>query len=299
MTRRRSESFLTESKYLTRIPYSKAISVDPTKTIVLVTSNRAEFTVDFAKRTSMIRLLKQPANHEFAKFLEGDLLDHVRANPAEYLGAVHAVVRAWYAAGKPVSAAAGHDFRAWARVLGWIVTNLLDAAPLMEGHQEVQRRTVSPSLTWLRDVAHAVNGQQKLGEWFRPNTILEILQGAADIEVPGLGDDDIEDEAVRDRVFKAIGRRLSECLGQEDEVLVDGYSVSRRTTPDERIAQGRSIASSTRTRPEVTPKSPPKQNLESPKTPKELTNLFRALILVPLWWYGDSLEGRGESGAHI
>ena len=72
------------------------------------------------------------------------------------------------------------------------------------------------------------------GSGSAPCAILEILHATPDAEIPGLKeDDDIGDEAVRDKVHKAIGRRLWECLGHEDEIVVDGYSVSRRTTPDE------------------------------------------------------------------
>jgi len=228
------ESFLTEPEYFARVPYAEPVQVDTRETIVLATSNRAEFTEDFTNRVSAIRLLKQPAGYAFTRLPEGDLLAHVRSDQVWYLGMVFAVVRAWYAAGKPSSPATEHDFRAWCGALDWMVTNSLNAPPLMEGHREVQRRTVSPSLTWLRDVAHAVDAQQKLGEWLRPNGILEILRKSSDIEIPGLREaDDIEDEAVRDRAFKGIGRRITECLGDEDEVAVDGYSVERRTTADE------------------------------------------------------------------
>ena len=107
------------------MPFAGPVAVDPRKTIVLVTSNRAEFTEDFANRVSTIRLLKHPLNHVFTKYPEGDLLRHVQANCGRYLGAVFAIVKAWYKAGMPASAVTGHDFRAWCGPLDWIVTNLL------------------------------------------------------------------------------------------------------------------------------------------------------------------------------
>lgn len=266
------ESFLTEPDYPARIPYLAPVRLDASKTIVLLTSNRAQLTQDLTNRVSAIRLLIQPAGFVFTLYREGDLLKHVQSNQGLFLAAVFAIVKAWYAAGKPANEKADHDFREWCGSLDWIVTNLLSEAPLMQGHREIQCRTVSPGLTWLRDAAHAVDARQKLDEWLRPNSILDILRGVADIEIPGVQEgDDIEDENVRDRVFKAIGRRISECLGDEDEVEVDGYSVDRRTIPDEKYRERkeyrfRSIQprKSPRSHPEVTPEEKPR-NPEDPE----------------------------------
>jgi len=67
------ESFLTEDEYLARVPYSSPVQVDPRKTILAVTSNRAELTRDSVNRTSLVRLEKQSADYSFKKYSEGDL----------------------------------------------------------------------------------------------------------------------------------------------------------------------------------------------------------------------------------
>jgi len=67
------ESFLTEDEYLARVPYSSPVQVDPRKTVLAVTSNRAELTRDFVNRTSLVRLEKQSADYSFKKYSEGDL----------------------------------------------------------------------------------------------------------------------------------------------------------------------------------------------------------------------------------
>ena len=107
------ESFCTEDQYLARVPFKPSVEIDPRKIVLSVTSNSAEFTPDFAKRTSTIRLLNQGPSYRFTSYQEGDLIAHVRANQPFYLGEVHAVVREWYVAGKRRSEVVEHDFRDW------------------------------------------------------------------------------------------------------------------------------------------------------------------------------------------
>lgn len=229
------ESFLTEDEYLARTPFLPPIQIDPRKTILLVTSNAAEFTKDFSNRTSAICLRKQPASYHFAEFAEGDLIAYVRTHQPRYLGAVFSVIKEWHSAGKPRNSTPNHDFRVWCQILDWIVTELLGEAPLMEGHRQIQKRTASPHLTWLRAVALAAGVQRRLGEWLRPNGVLDIVSEAGDIEIPGHKDgEDIENEDVRLKVYRAIGKRLGACFGGDGDLVdLGGYLVERRETPDE------------------------------------------------------------------
>ena len=87
------ESFMTEDRYQARIPYSRAIEIDPSRITIMMTSNRAELTKDWANRTICVEILKQSDDYVFGNFPEGDLLDHVRANKERYLGAVFAVIK--------------------------------------------------------------------------------------------------------------------------------------------------------------------------------------------------------------
>ena len=88
---------------------------------------------------------------------EGDLLDHVRHWQDYYLGCVFAVIRAWHAHGQPRTKETRHDFREWAQIVDWIVQNIFQTVPLMDGHQQAQERVSNPALVWLRSVVLAVN----------------------------------------------------------------------------------------------------------------------------------------------
>ena len=228
------ESFLTEDSFSAREPYSPIVEIDPRRVIVMMTSNKAEFTRDFANRSSAVRLLKQPPGHAFRQFEEGDLLDHVRAESEQYLGAVFAVVRAWHAAGKPRSDEYRHDFRAWARTLGWIVHDLLGAAPLLAGYDEAKERMANPALTWLRSVALAVVRVGRLGEPLRTHHLMDIIENEPDLEIPGVKEeDDVRDERSRQNALKAMGLRLKQCFRDSDFAEIDGYRIKRSEAADE------------------------------------------------------------------
>ncbi len=143
-------------------PYSHNVEIDPRRIILMMTSNRAELTPDLANRSSCVLIVKQPPGYVFQEYPEGDLLVHVRANQPLYLGAVFALTKAWYAAGKPRTKECRHDFREWAQTLDWIVQNLLGEAPLIEGHRETQDRMSTPDLTLLRSVAREVAQAERL-----------------------------------------------------------------------------------------------------------------------------------------
>lgn len=150
------ESFLTEDRYFARIPYAPATEIDPRRTVLMITSNKAEVTPDLANRSSCVRILKQPTGYNFREYPEGDVLDHIKANQPLYLGAVYVIVKAWFDQGQPTTKESRHDFRRWARVLDWIVQHLLLGAPIMEGHRQTQQRMTNPALTWLRQLALTV-----------------------------------------------------------------------------------------------------------------------------------------------
>ena len=226
------ESFLTEESYLARIPYSPNIEIDPRRVVIMFTSNKAEITPDLANRSSCVRLLKQPDGYSFKKYVEGDLLDHVRKNQLRFLGAVFAVVKHWFEAGKPLTAETGHDFRPWAQTLDWIVQNIFNAGPLIEGHREAQRRMATPALSWLRDVAIAVSQANRLDEWLRTYNLLIIIEDAPDLSIPGLGeDDDLENESTRQKVLLVMGRQLGRCF-TNDTLTIDNFRVERDQTTD-------------------------------------------------------------------
>ena len=232
------ESALTEDYFLARAPYRKPTKVDMRRVVVMATSNAAKLTTDMANRMSLVRLRKQPEGHVFRTFQGGaDVLGHVRMNQGRYLGAVFAVVREWWRQGKPETDEVRHDFRPWARTLDWIVQNLFECAPLCDGLQQAKKRTTTPHLNWLRDVALAVRDEGCLGTQLRVNDIVDIAYRHG-VEVPGMGEkDSLDDDDVARKAFMAVGRRLATCFGGSsrpgsggDEIAaceVDGYEAQR------------------------------------------------------------------------
>ena len=221
------ESFLTEDTYIARIPYEQA-EVDPRRVVVMMTSNKAEFTDDFGNRSSCTSILKQPPGYQFTQFREGNLLAHIRTNQPKFLGAVHAVVREWHRLGKPRTNETRHDFREWAGALDWIVQNILGLPPLIDGHQETKERMTNPHMNWLRDVALVVRQEKQLDQWLRPFSVLEVLDGT-DVPIPGVSDhDDIEREDVRTRALQQLGKRLKTCFKSRDDVELAGFRIRRR-----------------------------------------------------------------------
>ena len=238
------ESFMTEDVYMTRSPYIPPTEICPHRVVLMLTSNRAEATEDLSKRSSIVSILKQPDTYEYAKFPEGDLIDHVRANQPGYLGAVFAVVQAWHRAGKPTTNTKGHDFRRWAGVMDWIVQNLLQAAPLLDGHREAQDRVSNPHLGWLREVALAVIRADRTGEWLKTSAIMEIMDMAG-VEIPGVQEgNSIEDDTTHKIARQQLGRRLSMCFqvaGPQPTgaasnnvcINIDGYAIERESQADD------------------------------------------------------------------
>ncbi|MDP6526652.1 MAG: CHC2 zinc finger domain-containing protein [Kiritimatiellia bacterium] len=223
------EMFLTEDTYPARAPYREPVEIDPSRVVIMMTSNKAEITRDLANRSSCVKLLKQPDGHTFKPYSQGDVLGHVRADQPRFLGAVFAIVKAWYDAGMPKTNETGHDFRPWAQTLDWITRHLLDAGPLLKGHRETQERMTNPVLNWLRDVALEVIRAKQADCWLRPGHIVEAIADTA-IDIPGLPEHgDINESDTRSKVNQAIGRKLSSCFrNKKDLVSLDGMTVEHR-----------------------------------------------------------------------
>lgn len=235
------ESALTEDYFLARAPYGKSVRLDIRRTTFMMTSNRAELTLDMANRCSPVRLLKQPEGHVFRQYPGGrDLLEHVRHHQRRYLGAVFTVVRTWLEANRPWSLKVKHDFRVWAGSLDWIVQNIFGAAALCEGVAEIKTRMTTPHFNWLRDVARAVVQARQLDVWLRTHELVSVLQ-ATEIEIPGVAvGTDLDDETVAKKAWQGTGTRLSRCFRGEhvvhndetDVIRVDDLVVERRSQYD-------------------------------------------------------------------
>lgn len=228
------ESAMTEDTANARVPYGSNVDVETTGLNLMMTSNKAELTDDLANRTSCVRILKRPPGYTYQAFPEGDLLDHVRAHREKFLGAIFAVIRAWYDKGMPRTQESRHDFRGWAQRLDWIVQHIFDEAPLLDGHAEVRARMTNDTANWVRDLAFAVSQHDVLDRSLRTYELADILVSHGRVEIPGLTEDeDIEDEKTRSKVNQAIGRRMSRFFDDGDHRVIDGIEVVRTVVRDE------------------------------------------------------------------
>lgn len=215
------EALLTaEKSFPVRLPYSKQITIDPSRFFLMLTSNGVETTRDFANRCSIVRVRKREG-FKFYRYREGDLLDHVRYWQRYYLSAVFAIVRKWIKVGRPRTAETRHDFREWVQVLDWIIQNILDEAPLMGGHQAAQQRVSNSSLTFLRNLALAVAENDQLAEELSASELYKIADDA-NIDIPGLHEPD------EDKGKRVIGSIMARLFKNDDTLSVEGFTVKRK-----------------------------------------------------------------------
>ena len=217
------EAFLTaDGEFPCRIPHHGEVLIRPDKFFIFLSSNGVDTTRDFANRSSIIRIRKKPDGYIYWKAREGDLLAHVRANQAWFLGCVFAVVRAWYEAGCPRTEETRHDFREWVQILDWIVQKIFGGARIMDGHRQAQDNVSSPAMVFLRRVAIAAEQGSRLGDLLTATDLWRLCEESA-IDVPGLPNGAEESPAV-----KRIGCVLSRVFGKGDNVEVDSYQVRRQ-----------------------------------------------------------------------
>jgi hypothetical protein len=225
------ESFLTEPTYAARIPYQQAMSIDPRRHVLFVTSNGAHFTVDLANRCLFVRLRKRQG-HVFRQFAEGDLLAHVTARQRFFLGCVHTVVRAWHAADKPRTTDIRHDFRAWTQACDWMIQTCLDMPPLLEGHVELMNRATLRFLGFLRQLAILVARRGNLGRLLRARDLLALAM-EHDVEVPFLKPGNELDGNLG---VRAVGMALARAFEAANQVTVDDFVVTRTELETDEIS---------------------------------------------------------------
>lgn len=222
------EAFLTaDGPFPCRVPHSREIEVDPSRFYIALSSNGVEFPRDMANRSSVVRIFNRPG------VAFPDWLGIVRAKQPYYLGCVHAVIRTWYEHGKQQTGDVRHHFRDWNQKMDWIVQNIFGCCPLMDGHQEIQETTSSPTLVFVRKLGIAVEADGRLGLPLKASDILEISE-THDIEIPGA--DGIKGN--EDRLKRLIGTKLKAAFAKTDSLKVGAYNMNRDEKPVER--EGRS-----------------------------------------------------------
>jgi hypothetical protein len=204
-----------------RVPHKGEIQVPTAHINWLLSSNGLEATRDFVNRAIISRISKRDSNHPFKQYPEGNILSHIKANQAEYLGAVFRIIKEWDDRGRPATNETRHDFREWAQVLDWIVQNVFELAPLIDGHAEEVLRVSDPALSWLRKVAIVIEKTKGLDQAYSTSEIVDICQGKG-IELPGS-----RGIVNSDQLSMHCGRTLGGLFSEQDQVEIDRYQVER------------------------------------------------------------------------
>ncbi len=218
------EAFMTaEGRFDARIPHVGNVEIDPSKYFLFLTSNGVESTRDFANRSSICRIKKQPSDYKFKEYPEGDLLTHIKKNQPFYLGCVFAVIQEWHAKGKIKKQPPQHDFRDWASTLRAVTEDILGLAPLMDGHLLAQVRVSNPSLNFVRNLCLAM---EQTGEWGHGLNASKLAEFAFDheIEIPGGRPEDVGDVS---KANKIIGIKMATLFKEGTRCEVESFFVTR------------------------------------------------------------------------
>jgi hypothetical protein len=210
------EAFVTcPSTFPARIPHRGEVQVDPKRFLLQMSSNGLEATRDLANRMSICRIRKRPG-YQYRDTL-GLLVEHQNL----YLGAVFSLLAEWIKAGKPRTQETRHDFREWCQSVDWIVQHYLEGAPVMDGHPEAQDRVSNPALAWLRSVALALEADGRLGEELAASALVELC-ATHGIAIPG-----VKDSGDDDRAKRQVGMLMKRVFGDQDELAVEEFRISR------------------------------------------------------------------------
>ncbi|MCW1921305.1 hypothetical protein OKA05_02000 [Luteolibacter arcticus] len=203
-----------------------AADIDCTPFLWQLSTNGAELTRDLANRSIITRIRKRDDSHSFKVYPEGDILAHIRHNQPLFLGAVQAVIREWVTRGRLMTTECRHDFRVWCRCMDWIVQNIFDLPPLLDGHREEQMRTANPKLQWVREIINAIVADGYGGEHLSASDLWDAAE-EHDIPLPGR---QASNEAGEVRVGKLLARLFKESNG--DAITVDGRILERETVTE-------------------------------------------------------------------
>jgi hypothetical protein len=216
------ESFLTSgASFPARIPYHGSVSIDPSKFVLFISSNGFEATKDLTNRASIIRIRKRE-NYQYATCEGMDILQLAFAMNHLFMGAVFRIIEEWFNQGKKITNETQHDFREWCQTLDWIVQNIFEEAPLMDGHGKAKERAASPQLTFIRAVAIKLNERGKLDEEISASEIADAALDA-DIEIPGLSAENQSVEEGR----KVVGKIMAKHFENTNELGLDEFKVLR------------------------------------------------------------------------
>ena len=222
------EAFITATgTFPARPAYSKSIQIDPSKFMILISSNGYQTTVDLARRSSIIRILKRPG-FAFRTWTtpdgdEAGMLEFIQHHQPLLLASVFAIIREWHRLGKQRTKDTRHDRREWCQILDWIVQNIFHLSPLMDGHQAAQERVANPDHTFLRQLALALSKCHKMNIALQPKEMFEVCEQEG-LYIPGVANERRHEEA---HANPAIGKLMKRVFGDSDSVEVDLYTITR------------------------------------------------------------------------
>lgn len=219
------ESFLTNpGELMVRIPYSAAKTLDGSFRFVSITSNGVEATEDLTNRASFIRLVKEK-DRVFTTVAGKSIPQIIQEKQPKYMGAITKVIRFYHSQGMPRTPERRHARLEWAQKLDWIVQNIFGMAPLMDGHEIVQKRANTKDLSFIRAIAIAAEKSGKLGQEMQAQDLAELCQ-AAGIEIPGLNNKAVEDYP-EGQEARQIGSLMRKAFGMDNELEADGFCFTR------------------------------------------------------------------------
>jgi hypothetical protein len=210
-----------------RVPYKQAVQVDPNKHIFHLTSNRFEATEDFAARACVIRIIKR-TGVKWKRFPEGNLIDHVAVNRWDYLAAVYAIVARWVAEGKPGTDDTRGEgrFRRWWQAVDWVVQEIFGLQPVLDDHQDIQKRMSTPVFSWLRNMGNHLKGDGWLDQELSASRLVEMANDAgceAGLEIPGIRSDAPDDQKAR-----KVGALLAPLFADgSSKIIIETFSITR------------------------------------------------------------------------
>jgi hypothetical protein len=231
------ESFMTESSYMARSAYVRAMTVNPARYILGFTSNKMETTPDLANRCNCISLRKQRRKFPVWKLPDGslgDLHDLVKANQPKFLGAVYRILREWVGQGKPSKDVPVYTaFQQFWSVMEYIVTDIMGMeSPTATLGSSVAIMTC-PVALFLRDVAMICDRSHLLDDELSVSKMLEIasvnnVDTAFLRKSDWIGEDDGNGTAAK----TSLGRLLAGFFAESNAIEIENYSVARSESLD-------------------------------------------------------------------
>ena len=209
------ESMLTEPEHVARSLYTHQ-KINPDRCVFVCTSNGARLSPDLADRSVRLALRKQPPNYRFRNWPEGDLIEHVRKNAAEYLACIYSLICQWVNVERPTGQAiTGFRFKQWESICSFFCEQLLGTPLLDDAHQQFQQEVSDPDAVLLRQIFMLLSQRGNS----LPQQATDLVEiAASEGWMPRTGDD---------RKLK-MGRMLSRRFPTQGVFRFGQFTVTRR-----------------------------------------------------------------------